>query len=65
MRNIRAQEHTAGRMLKGRQIYWVVLQSYKVMDVDDTMRDFELLLLIRMRDDDLQQTIVALDNLLL
>eukprot|EP00959_Pyramimonas_sp_CCMP1952_P346499 7257441-Pyramimonas_sp.AAC.1 len=59
MQNVKAQEHKAGRMSKGRQIYWAIPQRYKVTDVDDTARDFECLQLMRMRGDELQRFIVA------
>eukprot|EP00959_Pyramimonas_sp_CCMP1952_P401272 8408206-Pyramimonas_sp.AAC.1 len=52
-------------MLKGRQVYWTILQSYKATAVDDALHDFERLQLIRMRDDELQRFIVDWDNLLL
>eukprot|EP00959_Pyramimonas_sp_CCMP1952_P045971 960375-Pyramimonas_sp.AAC.1 len=60
-----AQEHKAGRVLKGRHIYWTILQPYKVTDVDDMMHDFKRPQLIRMRGDDLQRFILDWDNLLL
>eukprot|EP00959_Pyramimonas_sp_CCMP1952_P354362 7423552-Pyramimonas_sp.AAC.1 len=41
MMDLEAQEHGAGRMLDGRQIYWVISKFYKVTDVDDATRDFE------------------------
>eukprot|EP00959_Pyramimonas_sp_CCMP1952_P011000 230374-Pyramimonas_sp.AAC.1 len=52
-------------MLKGRQIYWHILQSYKVTDVDDDLHDFERLKKLRMRDEDLQRFITGWDALLL
>eukprot|EP00959_Pyramimonas_sp_CCMP1952_P229537 4799168-Pyramimonas_sp.AAC.1 len=42
-------------MLKGRQIYWHILQSYKVTEVDDDLHDFERLEELRMRCDGLQR----------
>eukprot|EP00959_Pyramimonas_sp_CCMP1952_P028858 605468-Pyramimonas_sp.AAC.1 len=65
IKNLTAQEHKAGRMLKGREIYWTILQSYKVTTADDTLHDFERLQLLRMRDDDLQRFIVDWGNLCL
>eukprot|EP00959_Pyramimonas_sp_CCMP1952_P395048 8277141-Pyramimonas_sp.AAC.1 len=52
-------------MLKGRQIYWHILQSYKVTKVDDDLHDFERLKELRMRDDDLQRFITDWGALLL
>eukprot|EP00959_Pyramimonas_sp_CCMP1952_P278383 5820035-Pyramimonas_sp.AAC.1 len=52
-------------MLKGRQIYWHILQSYKVTAVDDDLHDFERLKELRMRDDDLQRFITDWGALLL
>eukprot|EP00959_Pyramimonas_sp_CCMP1952_P105697 2210256-Pyramimonas_sp.AAC.1 len=53
MKDRRAQEHKTGRILKGRHIDWVILQSYKITEVDDCTHDSERLQLIRMRDDDI------------
>ena len=59
------QEHKHGRMLKGRQIYWVILQSYKVTEAEDSIHDFERINALRMRDDDLARFLAEWDNLLL
>ena len=52
-------------MLKGRQIYWHILQSYKVTEVDDDLHDFERPKELRMRDEGLQRFITDWDALLL
>eukprot|EP00959_Pyramimonas_sp_CCMP1952_P436705 9144210-Pyramimonas_sp.AAC.1 len=52
-------------MLKGRQIYWHILQSYKVTEVDDDLHDFERLKELRMIDEGLQRFITDWDALLL
>eukprot|EP00959_Pyramimonas_sp_CCMP1952_P434576 9099707-Pyramimonas_sp.AAC.1 len=52
-------------MLKGRQIYWHILLSYKVTEVDDDLHDSERLKELRMRYDDLQRFITDWDALLL
>eukprot|EP00959_Pyramimonas_sp_CCMP1952_P263360 5507254-Pyramimonas_sp.AAC.1 len=44
-------------MLKGRQIYLHILQSYKVTGVGDDLHDSERLKELRMKDEDLQRLI--------
>eukprot|EP00959_Pyramimonas_sp_CCMP1952_P032094 673675-Pyramimonas_sp.AAC.1 len=52
-------------MLKGRQIYWHILQPYSVTGFDDDLQDFERLKELRMRGEDLPRFTTDWDALLL
>ena len=51
--------------MKGRQIYWHILQDYKVTDVYDDIHDFQRLMRLHMHEDNLQRFMADWDGLLL
>ena len=59
IKTLTQQEHVAKRILKGRQIYWYILQRFKVTDVDDDIHDFDRIRRPRMHDDNLHRCIIA------